>query len=118
MACKDDNCVCKKNKTMKESETKNKKDILEELKENRDKNLEELKESIADYNPKALLADGHDHAILGYATTGQVIYSISMIIEGLMEMSEMTREEAIEFFDFNIAGAYVGEYTPIFMHEV
>ena len=26
----------------------------------------------------------------------------------------MTEEEAVEFFEFNIIGAYVGESTPIF----
>jgi hypothetical protein len=34
-----------------------------------------------------------------------------------MQRDGMTHEEAIEFFDFNIAGAYVGEYTPIYMYE-
>lgn len=94
-----------------------KKDILEQIREDRAKRLAELKETIAEYNPEALLADGHDHAIMGYATDGRVIYSVNMIIEGLIEDSEMTYEDAVEFFDFNIAGAYVGEYTPIFMYE-
>lgn len=26
--------------------------------------------------------------------------------------------EAMEHFDYNIAGAYVGEQTPIFMHKI
>ena len=92
-------------------------DIIEELRKDRKDRIEQLKETIADYNPEALLADGHDHAIMGYATDGRVIYSVNMIIEGLIEDSEMTYEDAVEFFDFNIAGAYVGEYTPIFMYE-
>jgi hypothetical protein len=29
----------------------------------------------------------------------------------------MEEDEAIEFFEFNIECAYVGEYTPIFMYE-
>lgn len=110
MACKDENCVCNENR-------KEKMEIIEQLRKDRDDRLEQLKENIAEYNPEALLADGHDHAIMGYSTDGRVIYSINMVIEGLIEDSEMTHEDAIEFFNFNIAGAYVGEYTPIFMHE-
>ena len=92
-------------------------DIIEELRKDRKDRIEQLKETIAEYNPEALFADGHDHAIMGYSTDGRVIYSVSMIVEGLIEYSEMTYEDAVEFFDFNIAGAYVGEYTPIFMYE-
>ena len=110
MACRDDNCVCNQNR-------KEKMEIIEELRKDRKDRIEQLKETIAEYNPEALFADGHDHAIMGYSTDGKVIYSVNMIIEGLIEDSEMTYEDAVEFFDFNIAGAYVGEYTPIFMHE-
>ena len=109
MACKDNNCVCNENK-------QEKMDIIQKIKKDRNDRLEQLIENIGEYNPEALLADGHDHAIMGYSTDGRVIYSVNMIIEGLIE-SGMTYEEAVEFFDFNIAGAYVGEYTPIFMHE-
>lgn len=91
--------------------------IHEELSAKRKKRLEELKETISQHNPEALFADGHDHAIMGYATDGRVIYSVDQIICGLMQRDGMTYEEAIEFFDFNIAGAYVGEYTPIYMYE-
>jgi hypothetical protein len=28
---------------------------------------------------------------------------------------ELTPEEAVEYFEFNILGAYVGEKTPIFL---
>jgi hypothetical protein len=29
----------------------------------------------------------------------------------------MTDEEAIEFMEYNVIGAYVGEYTPAFIYE-
>jgi hypothetical protein len=77
--------------------------------------IKDLKESIAESYPEALFADGHDHAILGYSQDGRVIYSYNKIIEGLMD--SMTHEEAVEYFDFNIGCAYVGEYTPIYMYE-
>ena len=33
-----------------------------------------------------------------------------------MEKDGMTREEAIEYFEFNILGAYIGDQTPVYMH--
>jgi hypothetical protein len=30
----------------------------------------------------------------------------------------MSYEEAIEWYDFNIIGAYVGEKTPVFMESI
>lgn len=91
-------------------------DIYEEIKANRAKRIEELKETIAEYNPEALFADGHDHAIMGYSSDGRVVYSADQIIGGLMNQG-MTNEEAVEYFGFNIECAYVGEYTPIYMYE-
>ena len=29
----------------------------------------------------------------------------------------MTEEEAVEYFQFNVQGAYVGESTPIFIYS-
>lgn len=109
MACKDENCVCNdnKNKNM---------DTIDKIRKIRSERVELLKETIAEYNPEALFADGHDHAIMGYTNDGRVVYSADQIIGGLINQG-MTQEEAIEFFDFNIAGAFVGEYTPIYMYE-
>jgi hypothetical protein len=91
--------------------------IYEELSTKRKKRLEELKETIAEHNPEAQFADGHDDAIMGYATDGRVIYSVNKIIKELMERDGMAGEEADEFFSFNIECAYVGDYTPIYMYE-
>jgi hypothetical protein len=110
MACKDKNCVCNDNNKKKNM------DVLDKIKKIRFERVEILKETIAEYNPEALFADGHDHAIMGYSNDGRVVYSVDQIIGGLINQG-MTEEEAIEFFDFNIAGAFVGEYTPIYMYE-
>jgi hypothetical protein len=91
--------------------------IHEQISARRGKRLKELKEVIAQHNPEALFADGHDHAIMGYTTDGTVVYSVNQIIRGLMKRDGMTEEEAGEFFIFNIECAYVGDYTPIYMYE-
>jgi hypothetical protein len=59
-----------------------------------------------------LVADGFDSAIIGIDETSmRIIYSTSKCIEILEE--NMSREEAIEFFYYNVKGSYVGEKTPI-----
>ena len=93
------------------------KDIIKELREDRRKRLEELKETIEEHNPKALFADGYDNAIMGYSSDLRVVYSADEIVRTLVERDGMTPDEAIEFFNFNIECAYVGEYTPIYMYE-
>lgn len=67
-----------------------------------------------------LKIDGHDNAILGPALvwgkdgtrTEVLVYDAEIIRDNLMD-DGMTSEEAREFIEFNIEGAYVGEDTPI-----
>ena len=33
-----------------------------------------------------------------------------------MEKDGMTREEALEYFEYNILGAYVGQESPVYLH--
>ena len=67
--------------------------------------------------PDALLVDGFDVAIIGVAhRAGQepvVSYDRKKVIAVLTQ--SMTKEEAEEFFEFNIIGSYMGEYTPVFV---
>lgn len=64
-----------------------------------------------------LVADGYDDCILGVAYENgrvpRVAYDRAKMIEQLME--DMTREDAEEYFEYNIAGAYVGENTPTYI---
>ena len=67
---------------------------------------------------ETLIADGFDEAIIGIGRQFNkqlVIYDEDKCIQILMERDGMTDEEAIEFFEFNVVGAYVGEYTPIYV---
>lgn len=66
-----------------------------------------------------LLADGLEDAFLGIGyqfTMPIAIYSKSKAIQCLMRQG-MDEEVAVEYFDYNIAGAYVGEQTPIFIED-
>jgi hypothetical protein len=66
-----------------------------------------------------LKINDHDNAILGPAsiwrnnsTVNVLVYDAEIIRENLMK-DGMDSEEAREFIEFNIEGAYVGEDTPV-----
>lgn len=74
---------------------------------------------IGEMNPEAYMCDGFDEAIIGMAeriNLGPVFaYSTEKIIQILMDRDGMTYEEALEFFNYNILGSWVGELTPVFI---
>jgi hypothetical protein len=80
--------------------------------------LKELLEQIKEENPEAMLVDGFDEAILGtcrrFGQQTTVAYDYNKVIEILMK-DGMTFEEAEEYFEFNIIGAWVGDGTPVFI---
>ena len=81
-------------------------------------------EQIIEWYPdeKLLKADGFDDAIIGVTydkTNGEfrLVYSISKCIKILMDRDKMTYKIALEFFDYNVQDAYVGEQTPIWVDD-
>ena len=69
--------------------------------------------------PELLKADGFDEAIIGVVQRmgiQAICYDQEKVIEILMR--DMSEEEAWEYFDFNIAGAWVGESTPFFLEKM
>ena len=71
-----------------------------------------------------LKIDGHDIAIVGQACiwanqtrVDVLVYSGAKIVEGLMKRDGMSFEEALEYVEFNIEGAYMGPDTPVVMWE-
>lgn len=74
---------------------------------------------ISEMYPELLTADGFDRAIVGVVhrmDTMAICYDKNKVIEILME--DMSYEDAIEYFEFNIAGAWVGEATPFFLETM
>ena len=81
-------------------------------------NRADITDLYGDDEPNILFAEGFDEAIAGVVWDGErtrVVYDTELILELLMGRSEMTYEEAVEYFDFNIAGSYMGEYTPFYL---
>jgi len=69
-----------------------------------------------------LKADGLDEAIIGVGhrcgDPSVVIYDLEKAVQIVQEELNCEIWEAIEYFNFNILGSYMGEHTPIFMESV
>jgi hypothetical protein len=77
-----------------------------------DKLLKEREESV-------IFADGLEEAFIGIGYqfhTPIALYSKNKAIQCLIDQG-MDEEQAYEYFDYNVAGAYVGEQTPIFLED-
>ena len=77
-----------------------------------------IREWITQYNEEALMPDGFDDAFVGIAERcGQepvLVYDRQQCIR-ILQSQGMTEEEAVEFFEYNTLGSWVGEGTPIFI---
>ena len=79
----------------------------------------DVRDLISEWNEVALMADGFDEAILGISQRvgmeDVVAYDRDKCISVLMDRDGMSQEDAVEYFEFNVAGAYMGENTPVFI---
>lgn len=74
--------------------------------------------------PETLKADGFDDAIIGVCegwysknTHHEVIcYDYEKCVEILVGQG-MSEDDAEEWMSFNVTGAYVGEYTPVYLRR-
>ena len=84
--------------------------------------MTDARKALAEIDDQTLLVEGFDKAIVGYALRcGQpvlAVYDQQKCIEILMQRDGMTREDAEEFFDFNVLGAWVGDRTPLFLYHL
>lgn len=65
-----------------------------------------------------LYADGFEDALIGIGIQFDkrfAVYDYEKCVEILIDKEKMNREEAEEWMEFNVVGAYVGEHTPIFL---
>jgi hypothetical protein len=78
------------------------------------------------HNEEALLADGFEDAFLGmcevFGRPPLATYDRDKCIQIIIERSEPSGltdeeayEEAEEFFEFNVAGSWVGDNTPVYL---
>ena len=81
------------------------------------------RDEIAEHYPELLVLNPKyfDKAILGVVNrinTVAVCYSESKIIEILMKEDGMDYDEAIEYYQYNILGSWVGEHTPVYLEAL
>ena len=85
----------------------------------------EFIDSLADRHDdeEILRIDGFDEACIGWTNSWsgnerpmRLVYDENKMIEILMEQG-MDAEEALEYYDFNIAGAYLGSNTPVIINN-
>ena len=84
-------------------------------------------EVLTDENPDAILYDGMDEALIGIyrgdlaraddAYDSIAVYSYVKFIQIYIERDGMSEEEAIEFFDYNVAGGDIGKYQPYIIDD-
>jgi len=80
-----------------------------------------IREALAEIDEAMLMTEGFDDALIGYAQRcGQpalAVYDRAKCIDLLMK-DGMTHEEAEEYFEYNVVGAWVGDRTPLFLCRV
>jgi hypothetical protein len=69
-----------------------------------------------------LLCDGLEKAFLGvcyrFGQSPIAIYDQDKILKIYQDRDGMTLDEAHEYFEFNVIGAWVGDRTPAFMSRM
>lgn len=78
-------------------------------------------EDAVELNEEMIKMDGYDDCVIGICHRfGQppiIAYDFDKVILKLMDYG-MTYEEAIEYWDYNQIGAYMGESTPCFVERI
>lgn len=80
----------------------------------------ELRAFVDEYgDEEVVIYHGYDDAVVGMGTQftrGPVlIYDYEKIIAALVNEG-MSEDEAVEYYDFNIEGSWVGERTPVIVN--
>ena len=73
---------------------------------------------LAYFDESVILADGFELAFLGcgYSYAGSyAIYHMGNCVEILMQRDGMTYDEAEEFIEYNVIGAFVGDRMPVLL---
>jgi hypothetical protein len=66
----------------------------------------------------ALKAKGFDDCVIGVDMGGCIVYDADKMIRKIMKEIKSNYNDAREYFEYNIAGAYVGDFTPIYIYRI
>ena len=88
--------------------------------------MTEVTELIENLGDEAVLMDGFDDCIIGvlerFGMDSIVLYDKQKVIEKLMkesnapdELCDLAMEQALEYYEYNMLGSWIGERTPGFV---
>lgn len=79
---------------------------------------EEILQRLSEINPDALILEEFKDALIGYTEntffSNVAVYDFEKCISLLIEQG-MSVESAVEYFEFNVLGAYMGNNSPVFV---
>ena len=79
-----------------------------------------VRSQLAEENPEAFLFADFDDALVGiargFALSAVAVYDQDKCLRILMKRG-LKRDEAEEYFDFNVIGTWAGEHMPIFLDK-
>ena len=114
--------------TKKHQQSRHRQDVATELEDKMNRVTNYIEEYYSDYMDKILLADGFEDAFMGvvesFGTAPRACYNYDTCIDILMDDdlpdgdSPPTYDEAVEYLEFNVIQAYVGEHTPAFIFNL
>jgi hypothetical protein len=83
---------------------------------------EDIQEYLESRGETVLLCDGFDEAFIGLSQRINeplcAVYSYEKMVDVLMSRDGMDYEDAVDYLDFNVVGAWVGEQTPIIVMPI
>ena len=86
--------------------------------------VRDILDFISEDNPRAITYDGLDNAIIGWTFASHDIdhsvlaYSHGEIIRIFMERDDMSYDDALEFFEYNVLGLSLGEHQPVIIFDI
>lgn len=78
---------------------------------------EQVREYLAEVNPDAFLFDGFDEALVGvceaFGQEPRAMYDYDWIIKILVERDGVSYDDAVEYYGYNMIGAWLGDSMPV-----
>jgi len=82
----------------------------------------QINEYLESIGESTLLADGFDAALIGFSQRMNepmlAVYSYEKMVQVLIDNDDLSYDDAVEYIDFNVVGAWVGEQTPIIVMPI
>ena len=78
-------------------------------------------DEVAAENPDIVFYPEYTPALLGvsymFGEEPRLVYDYDGVLAIIMKDGDLTMDEALDYFEFNVLGAYIGPTTPCFMKK-